>query len=54
MADIIIAGFGGQGVLTAGKILIDIAAHEGRKRQLDFLLRRRDAWRHRQLQRGHL
>ena len=30
MADIIIAGFGGQGVLTAGKILIDIAAHEGR------------------------
>ena len=30
MADIIIAGFGGQGVLTAGKILIDVAAHEGK------------------------
>ena len=29
MADIIMAGFGGQGVLTAGKILIDVAAHEG-------------------------
>ena len=26
MADIVIAGFGGQGVLTAGKILIDVAA----------------------------
>lgn len=24
------AGFGGQGVLTAGKILIDVAAHEGK------------------------
>lgn len=30
MADIIMAGFGGQGVLTAGKILIDIAAQEGK------------------------
>lgn len=30
MADIIMAGFGGQGVLTAGKILIDIAAREGK------------------------
>ena len=30
MADIIIAGFGGQGVLTAGKILIDVAAREGK------------------------
>lgn len=30
MADIIMAGFGGQGVLTAGKILIDVAAHEGK------------------------
>lgn len=30
MADIIFAGFGGQGVLTAGKILIDIAAREGK------------------------
>ena len=29
MADIIMAGFGGQGVLTAGKILIDVAAREG-------------------------
>ena len=29
MADIIFAGFGGQGVLTAGKILIDVAAREG-------------------------
>ncbi len=28
MADIILAGFGGQGILTAGKILIDIAAQE--------------------------
>lgn len=30
MADIIMAGFGGQGVLTAGKILIDVAAREGK------------------------
>lgn len=30
MADIIMAGFGGQGVLTAGKILIDVAAAEGK------------------------
>lgn len=30
MADIVLAGFGGQGVLTAGKILIDIAAREGK------------------------
>lgn len=30
MADIIMAGFGGQGVLTAGKILIDVAAQEGK------------------------
>lgn len=30
MADIILAGFGGQGILTAGKILIDIAAREGK------------------------
>ena len=31
MADIIMAGFGGQGVLTAGKILIDVAAREGKQ-----------------------
>lgn len=31
MADIIMAGFGGQGVLTAGKILIDVAAREGKE-----------------------
>lgn len=30
MADIILAGFGGQGILTSGKILIDIAAREGK------------------------
>ena len=30
MADIILAGFGGQGILTAGKILIDIAARKGK------------------------
>ena len=30
MADIIMAGFGGQGVLTAGKILIDVAARAGK------------------------
>jgi 2-oxoglutarate ferredoxin oxidoreductase subunit gamma len=30
MADIILAGFGGQGILTAGKILIEIAALEGK------------------------
>lgn len=30
MADIIMAGFGGQGILTAGKILIDVAAQEGK------------------------
>lgn len=30
MADIIMAGFGGQGVLTAGKILIDVAARGGK------------------------
>lgn len=30
MADIILAGFGGQGILTAGKILIEIAAREGK------------------------
>ena len=30
MADIIIAGFGGQGILTAGKILIDVAARQGK------------------------
>ena len=30
MADIILAGFGGQGILTAGKILIDVAAREGK------------------------
>jgi 2-oxoglutarate ferredoxin oxidoreductase subunit gamma len=30
MADIILAGFGGQGILTAGKILIEIAAAEGK------------------------
>ena len=30
MADIIMAGFGGQGILTAGKILIDVAARQGK------------------------
>lgn len=30
MADMILAGFGGQGILTAGKILIDVAAREGK------------------------
>lgn len=30
MADIIMAGFGGQGILTAGKILIDAAARQGK------------------------
>jgi 2-oxoglutarate ferredoxin oxidoreductase subunit gamma len=30
MADIIMAGFGGQGILTAGKILIEVAAAEGK------------------------
>lgn len=30
MADITLAGFGGQGVLTAGKILIDVAASQGK------------------------
>lgn len=30
MADIIMAGFGGQGILTAGKILIDVAAAQGK------------------------
>ncbi len=30
MADIVLAGFGGQGILTAGKILIDVAAKEGK------------------------
>lgn len=30
MADIMFAGIGGQGVLTAGKILIEIAAQNGR------------------------
>jgi len=30
MADMILAGFGGQGILTAGKILIDVAAKEGK------------------------
>ncbi|MCI2061815.1 MAG: 2-oxoacid:acceptor oxidoreductase family protein [Eubacteriaceae bacterium] len=30
MADIIMAGFGGQGILTAGKILIHVAAGEGK------------------------
>ncbi len=30
MADIILAGFGGQGILTAGKILIDVAARQGK------------------------
>ncbi|MGL5511855.1 MAG: 2-oxoacid:acceptor oxidoreductase family protein [Sporomusa sp.] len=30
MSDIILAGFGGQGILTAGKILIDVAAREGK------------------------
>ena len=28
MADMILAGFGGQGILTAGKILIDVAAQK--------------------------
>jgi 2-oxoglutarate ferredoxin oxidoreductase subunit gamma len=31
MADIILSGFGGQGILTAGKILIDVAAKEGKE-----------------------
>lgn len=30
MADLMFAGIGGQGVLTAGKILIEIAAEEGK------------------------
>ena len=30
MADIILAGFGGQGILTAGKLLIEIAAQQGK------------------------
>lgn len=30
MADIILGGFGGQGILTAGKILIDVAARQGK------------------------
>ena len=30
MADIMFAGIGGQGVLTAGKILIQIAAENGK------------------------
>lgn len=31
MADMILAGFGGQGILTAGKILIDVAAQKGKE-----------------------
>lgn len=31
MADIKVAGFGGQGVLTAGKLLVDIAASDGKE-----------------------
>ena len=31
MADMILAGFGGQGILTAGKILIDVAARQGKE-----------------------
>ena len=30
MADVMFAGIGGQGVLTAGKMLIQIAAEEGK------------------------
>ena len=31
MADMILAGFGGQGILTAGKILINVAAEKGKE-----------------------
>ena len=31
MTDILMAGFGGQGILTAGKIMIDVAAKEGKE-----------------------
>jgi len=31
MTDIIMAGFGGQGILTAGKIMIDVAAKQGKE-----------------------
>ena len=31
MADIVLAGFGGQGILTAGKILIEVAAQAGKE-----------------------
>ena len=30
MADMILAGFGGQGILNDGKILIEVASREGK------------------------
>ncbi len=51
--EIIIAGFGGQGVLFAGQVLAYAAMDAGQGSHLDPLLRPRNARRHGQLHRRH-
>ena len=50
----VLAGFGGQGILFAGKIIANAGLLEDREAFLASQLRARDARRHRQLQRVHL
>ena len=49
MKEIIFAGSGGQGVLTSGLIISDIAASEGTSRHMGTILWFSYAWRYSQL-----
>lgn len=44
--ELIIAGFGGQGVLSMGKILAYSGVVQGLESDVDAFLRPRDAWRY--------
>ena len=53
--NLMVAGFGGQGVMTLGKFLAEATCDSTAKNVTFFpLLRRGAAGRHRQLLRGHL
>ena len=51
IVNIVLAGFGGQGVLFAGKVIAYCRPHRGPRGLVAALLRPRNARRHRQLQR---
>lgn len=52
--EIILAGFGGQGILFAGKILAYCGLMAGKELSWSAVLRSGNAWRHGKLLRLHL